>query len=105
MVHIKTKHESSLPACKYFQTGTCKFNEKSCWFAHKIVEMSSYKCRHCDYKCSFKSEVMKHQKEIHEEKMQICKSHLENKCKFRSKCWYNHINFSKSNETNIECQK
>ena len=102
MKHIKSNHESDLQACKYFQTGTCKFNDKSCWFAHKIIDMSAYKCRHCEYKCGYKSEIMKHQKERHEEKMQICKSFLQNKCKFWSKCWFSHINTTKINETHAD---
>lgn len=101
-LHLKTKHESSVPPCKHFQTGTCRFNETSCWFVHKRVDVSAYKCRYCEYKCAYKSEVMNHQKENHEEKMQICKSHIQNKCKFRSKCWFKHVDMTKTNEAYTE---
>ena len=48
MGHIRTKHVSSLPNCKYYQDGTCKFNEKSCWFPHKKDDPIAFKCRNCE---------------------------------------------------------
>ena len=38
----------------------------------------------------------------HEDKLQICKYNVQNKCKFREKCWYKHIVIAKINESNIE---
>ena len=102
MQHIKTSHETSMPACKYFQNDTCKFNEKSCWFVHRKVDISAYKCRYCDYKCAYKSDIMKHQKASHQDKLQICKSHVQYKCKFKDKCWFNHVDIAKSNLSNME---
>ena len=34
MCHIKESHSSAVPACKQFENGDCKFNEKFCWFRH-----------------------------------------------------------------------
>ena len=90
MEHIKISHRSSVPACKYFQNDTCKYNEKSCWFVHDKVDISAHKCRYCEYKCAYRSEIMKHQKTSHADKHQICKYNVKNKCKFREKCWYKH---------------
>ena len=98
MEHIKISHKSSVPACKYFQNDTCKYNEKSCWFVHKKVEISEHKCRYCEYKCTYRSEIMNHQKTSHEDKLQICKYYIQNNCKFREKCWYKHIDIAKIND-------
>ena len=100
MNHIKTKHGGSLPPCKYFQNGTCKFTENSCWFVHKREEMPTMKCRHCEEKFFFKSEVMNHQKSFHEELLPICKNFVKGNCKFQSKCWFQHWKYINPNETN-----
>ena len=98
MEHINISHKSSVPACKYFQNDTCKYNEKSCWFVHKKVEISEHKCRYCEYKCTYRSEIMNHQKTSHEDKLQICKYYIQNNCKFREKCWYKHIDIAEIND-------
>ena len=99
MLHIKTEHGSSLPACKYFQQGTCKFNEKLCWFVHKKEENPLLKCRYCDDRFFSKSDAMKHQKLNHEELIPICKNHVKGQCKFRSKCWFHHFSPVNTNDT------
>ena len=35
LVHIKSKHEQTLPACKYFQNDSSEFNGGSYWFPKK----------------------------------------------------------------------
>ena len=99
MSHIKEKHGSSLPSCKYFQTGTCKFNEKSCWFVHKKLENPPLKCRYCEERFFSKSETMNHQKFNHEELIPICKNHVKGHCKFKSKCWFQHSSYVNTNDT------
>ena len=102
MCHIRAKHYGTLPNCKNYQNGTCKFNDASCWFPHKKNETMVFKCRYCDETLNSKSEVMKHQKVIHEEKIHICKMHLKNMCRFRHNCWYMHIDLPRPKETQSE---
>ena len=90
MSHIKTAHVDTLPNCKYYQTNSCKFNENSCWFAHKKNEPEELKCRYCDQNFLSKSDVMFHQKQNHKDKIPICKKHIKSMCKFKHKCWYTH---------------
>lgn len=91
MNHIKTTHVSTLPNCKYYQSDSCKFNEKSCWFVHKMNEPTENKCRYCEEQFYSKSEVMIHQKQEHEEKIPICKNHIKSNCKYKDKkCWFIH---------------
>ena len=104
MCHIRSKHDGSLPNCKNFQEGTCKFTDASCWFPHKMNETVLFKCRYCDETYHSKSEIMKHQKNIHEEKIQICKMHLKNSCRFRHNCWYLHLDLLKTKQTQSEDQ-
>ena len=100
MTHIKTNHRTSLPTCKHFQKGSCKFTEQSCWFVHKREEIPSMKCRYCEETFFSKSEVMIHQKTKHEEQIPICKNHVKGQCRFKSKCWYQHHEYINTNHEN-----
>ena len=104
MCHVRTKHVGTLPNCKNYQNGKCKFTDASCWFPHKMNGAVLFKCRYCDDTYHSKSEGMKHQKNIHEEKIQICKMHLKHSCRFRHNCWYTHIDLSKTKDTQSEDQ-
>ena len=93
MMHIKSEHTESLPNCRYFQSDTCKFTENSCWFNHRKTDDPSINCRYCRESFNTKKYVMIHQKENHEENVQICKNFVKKTCKFKSKCWYLHVNY------------
>ena len=45
---------------------------------------------------------MKHQKNTHEDKVPICKTHMENYCKYKSNCWFMHIDKSKMKDTQTQ---
>ena len=101
MNHIKTTHEDTLSNCKFYQNNTCKFNEKSCWFVHKKNVLQELKCRYCEHTFNSKSGVMFHQKKNHEDKIPMCKNHIQSKCKYRHKCWFTHPAMEKANHANV----
>lgn len=102
MNHIKTIHGDTLPNCKFFQTNSCKYNEKYCWFIHKKDVLQELKCRYCEQTFHSKRDVMFHQKNNHEDKVPICKNHIQSKCKYKHKCWFTHPAVEPANHTNIK---
>ena len=98
MMHVKSDHTESLPTCRYFQSGTCKFNKESCWFRHDKKEDTEIKCRYCSQYFETKCDVMIHQKQNHEGTVQICKNYLHKQCKYRSKCWFLHFDYKGENQ-------
>ena len=37
MSHLKQNHPTSVPLCKNYEKGDCRFNDKFCWFKHNNV--------------------------------------------------------------------
>ena len=104
MYHIKYNHERNMPVCKYFQTGSCHFDDDKCWFRHKKEDqtINNFKCGYCGRSFELKNEFMIHRKNEHNEKIKICINYRNKKCTFDENCWYNHkdepINFSNLSE-------
>ena len=90
MVHIKTKHENTLPPCKNYQNNSCRYNKRSCWFPHQKNDFLELKCRYCSDKFMSKKDVMNHQKNKHIDKISLCKNHEKGICEYKNKCWFKH---------------
>ena len=83
--------------------GTCMNTVKypnSCWFSHTKNNDPVIKCKYCTKSFNAKKDVVIHQKENHEENMQLCKNYVKKSCKFKSKCWFLHVNH-KSDEPSV----
>ena len=92
MYHIKLNHERNMPLCKYFQDEKCNFSDDKCWYIHKKEDQAkqSFKCGYCGQDFKIKSEFMLHRKCEHNDAVKVCINHLNGKCQFGDKCWYNH---------------
>ena len=94
--HMKEKHDSMTKSCDYFARGICHFSEQTCWYSHKKDKsnndkiMNDLTCKHCGEKFSHKSDLMKHRKHNHENKIAICREYVKGKCQFGDDCWYKH---------------
>ena len=94
MKHMKTKHENSLPICKFFLRGICNFEDNICWYTHKKEDKSptTFQCGHCEQSFTDKNDFMHHRKRDHIERVQTCKFYNEGSCRFDNKCWFSHGN-------------
>ena len=84
MNHRKREHPSN-KRCRYFLQNECVFDEMDCWYKHVNVheydEMSfKFECNECENEFLHKSELMKHKKDKHRNKVSICKDFLKGKC-------------------------
>lgn len=91
MVHLKNEHKDRVAVCKYYKEGNCFYSSETCWFLHPNEQShSKYNCNFCDSEFQSKYEIMKHRKEEHSQKVQMCRNFKNNSCKFNNDCWYNH---------------
>ena len=92
MYHVKKEHPRSMPFCKYFQKGECKFTDEKCWYTHEIedIAIKQYKCGICGRVFDAKHNFMTHRKMDHMDKVQQCINHKNEKCRFDQNCWYIH---------------
>ena len=100
MMHKKTDHSEKVQLCIHFSDGVCTYGNR-CWFSHEVKSLSEcdYNCNCCEKTFMTNSELMRHKKSKHKEKVQDCKNHIKNKCQYSSHtCWFIHKNYQ--NELN-----
>ena len=75
MQHKKNKHENKVAICWKFLAGTCTFRD-DCWFLHCESEQytSEWKCSFCESKFICQSELLRHRKNEHRNRVQMCRN-------------------------------
>ena len=111
MNHRKTEHPSN-KKCRYFQIDQCRFNAESCWYKHiteeeKESDQSQEKCNQCELYFKTKSDLMKHKKSIHSEKVTTCRNYRQGVCNNGDdNCWFSHERQTKEKDAmNEESQE
>ena len=97
MNHRKAEHPSA-KKCRYFAMGQCKFDDEVCWYSHvlnnqkdKKDPLSENTCKECNNTFLTKTELMKHKKKSHKDKIQTCRKYSQGNCSFdENSCWYSH---------------
>ena len=89
MNHRKKEHPSNR-MCRFFLENRCIFDENECWFRHldhnlKGKEMSKFQCKECDDTFSVMSDLIKHKKTKHPEKVSKCKEFAQGNCQLDGK--------------------
>ena len=87
MKHKKVKHREKVSICKNYNDSGCPFEDEKCWFLH-IRNEETFKCNICDTSLESKSDFMKHRRNKHKERVQMCKN--KEKCVFGNSCWFIH---------------
>ena len=93
MHHKKNKHGDKVAICWKYSSGNCTFRDNDCWFLHCESEqtLSEWKCRFCESQFICQSELLKHTKHEHRNRVQICRNQKEGTCIFGSlNCWFIH---------------
>ena len=91
MKHNKKMHEENVSTCWNFETGTCYYND--CWFSHeqqKLKDKGEFKCNFCESEFKTVSELLKHSKAEHLEKVPMCKNSVKGICLFGNRCLFVH---------------
>ena len=105
MNHRKADHPS-VKKCRYFLNGECKFNAETCWYKHEVnlkpevrKELVKFPCKECDKCFEHRSQLMKHKKENHLERISKCREFLQGNCNLdEDSCWFGHNTEQKENE-------
>ena len=105
MNHRKTDHPSN-KKCRYFLNDQCRFDAETCWYRHEDEQKneerkqsSQLQCKECDDKFEVRSDLMKHKKMNHPDKVSKCKEFSQGKCnEGESSCWFNHNTEEKETE-------
>ena len=110
MTHRKLEHPELINICRYFLQGNCAFDDKICWYSHKINKNTSsqlaqtlkeFNCGFCKKVFKSKPDFMMHRKIEHAQNISKCKEELYGVCRFSSEeCWYKHQ--EKSSNFHIE---
>ena len=95
MNHRKEEHPSS-KKCRYFQLDQCRFDADTCWYKHNTEErnvsfQARITCDHCEVVFKEKSDLRKHMKSSHAEKVSNCRSFMQGSCELNDFCWFNHV--------------
>ena len=97
MNHRKSEHPSR-KVCRYFKDDCCQFTAKDCWYRHEDKTSQSdvdvdfeNTCKDCEKVFGTRSELMKHKKDRHMEKISKCRDFKLGKCPWNSNnCWFLH---------------
>ena len=81
MNHRKSEHPSN-KKCRYFKLEQCNFNAKTCWYKHTAEDryeshQNEEGCNFCELIFRSKSELMKHMKSVHIEKVAVCRNYRQ----------------------------
>ena len=94
MNHMKSQHPSQ-KKCRYFALAACDFDAETCWYSHRSNKQEEestsvdHSCKDCDDKLLSKSDLMKHRKVMHINKVFECRYYLQGKCTLsESSCWF-----------------
>ena len=96
MYHKKSTHEDKVYTCWSFLEGNCTFKDDDCWFLHCESEQytSEWKCSFCESKFICQSELLRHRKNEHRNRVQMCRNEKDGTCIFGSlNCWFIHEDF------------
>ena len=98
MNHRKSDHPSNR-RCKFYLKQACIFDSDTCWYRHEeqLVndlehqDKTENECKDCEQKFQSKSDLMKHRKMEHQNRVSRCRDYLQGKCDLNdSLCWFIH---------------
>ena len=97
MNHRRTEHPSKRK-CRYFLKNNCNFDGDTCWYRHEFEskvdeekQTPNFPCNECDHAFEHRSDLMKHKKTFHPDKVSKCREFLLGKCNSdENNCWFAH---------------
>ena len=108
MTHRKVTHKEKVNLCKKFIARLyCIFGSEACWYVHKEREVkiigTEFECNQCRKVFRALPDLMRHNKQEHNENIASCYKEASGNCMFGPKsCWFSHI---KSVSTNRQKEK
>ena len=92
MNHRKLEHPSNR-TCSFFLKNACIHDSETCWYKHetKAKSLHADSCHDCDNEFSVKSDLMKHRKKEHRNKVLKCRNYNQGNCSLPDQaCWFLH---------------
>ena len=102
MVHRKNKHAANVAQCRNNLEGICSYADNMCWWSHSEIITECITCFICGETFKSKTDMMRHRKIKHSDRVRPCSQFSQNNCRFKSEsCWFQHEKVTEIPDDNI----